>query len=148
MSGQQARTVPDLDFNDIQGTLLRRRPDVYYGVYLLFRIDEAEAVKRSLRTVLPKVTTAAGWESPRPFTLNIAFTYSGFETLGVPSDSLASFADEFREGMAARSVVLGDVGASDPQHWVAPFGSRDVHIGLEIASTSAAGLDEPIGIAQ
>ena len=30
----------------------------------------------------------------------------------------------------------------------APFGSRDVHIGVEIASTSAAGLDEPVGIAQ
>ena len=54
MSEQHTRTVPDLNFHDIQGTLLRRRPDVYYGVYLLFRIDDAEAVKRSLRTVLPK----------------------------------------------------------------------------------------------
>jgi len=148
VSGQQARTVPDLDFNDIQGTLLRHRPDVYYGVYILFRVDDAEVLKRSLRTVLPKVTTAADWESPRPFTLNIAFTYSGFEALGVPADSLASFADEFREGMAARSVVLGDVGASDPKHWTAPFGGRDVHIGVVIASTNADGLDEPVSIAQ
>src|SRR6476620_11242072 len=96
--------------------LLRGRPDIYYGVYMLFRVDDPEAVKRSLRTVLPKVTTAADWESPRPFTLNIAFTYSGFEALGVPPDSLASFEEELREGMAARSVVLGDVGASDPKH--------------------------------
>lgn len=148
MTGQQTRTVPDLDFNDIQGMLLRGRPDIYYGVYMLFRVDDPEAVKRSLRTALPKVTTAADWESPRPFTLNIAFTYSGFETLGVPPDSLTSFADEFREGMAARNVVLGDVGTSDPQHWIAPFGSQDVHIGVVISSHCVDGLDEPVSVAQ
>ncbi|GAA1291517.1 peroxidase [Pseudonocardia aurantiaca] len=148
MSAHHVRTVPELDFDDIQGTLLRYRPDVYYGVYMMFRIDDAEAVKRSLRTVLPKVTTAADWESPRPFTLNIAFTYSGFEALGVPPDSLASFADEFREGMAARNVVLGDVGTSDPQHWTAPLGSRDVHIGVIISAHSVEALDEPVGVAQ
>jgi Dyp-type peroxidase family len=148
VSGQHARTVPDLDFHDIQGTLLRRRPDVYHGVYLLFRIDDAEAVKRSLGTVLPKVTTAADWEAPRPFTLNVAFTYRGLATLGVPPDSLASFADEFRDGMATRNVVLGDVGASDPRHWTPPFGRRDVHIGVVISSHCADGLDEPVRVAQ
>jgi len=148
MSTDTVRTSPALDLNDIQGTLLRGRPDAYHGVYLLFRIDDSEAVKRSLRSVLPKVTTAAAWESPRPFTLNIAFTYSGFEALGLPPDSLASFADEFRDGMAARSAVLSDVGTSDPQQWIAPLGSRDVHIGVLIVARSVEALDEPVGVAQ
>ncbi|MFF1701524.1 Dyp-type peroxidase [Streptomyces sp. NPDC058252] len=143
MNESAGRTVPTLEFDDIQGTLLRRRPDDYHGVYLLYRIDDAGAAKQSLRGILPSVTSCADWESPRPFTLNIAFTYSGLEQLGVPAESLASFSAEFREGMTARRDVLGDTGANDPSNWVPPLGSRDVHIGVLIISEKAQALDEP-----
>ena len=54
----------------------------------------------------------------------MAFSYHGLEALGVPQTSLDSFAPEFREGMAARAALLGDVGESGPEHWEPPLGSR------------------------
>lgn len=148
MSDPHERTVPHLDLADIQGTVLRRRPDQYHGDYLLYRIDDAAAARRSLRDILPAVTSAAAWEEPRPFTLNIAFTCTGLEAIGVPADSLASFSDEFRAGMASRKHVLGDLGDSDPSRWQEPLGSRDIHICVLIVGHTAAALDEPVRIAQ
>ncbi|MGE7388286.1 Dyp-type peroxidase [Streptomyces sp. NPDC004126] len=144
MSGPATGTAPVLELDDIQGTVLRRRPDDYHGVYLLYRIDDPAATKRSLRAVLPKITSAADWEQPRPFTLNVAFTHQGLARLGVPQDSLASFSEEFRAGMAARKEVLGDLGANDPGTWLPPLGGADVHIGVMIIAETPEGLSEPV----
>ena len=43
--------------------------------------------------------------------MTIAFTWNGLRALGVDEAALASFPDEFRQGMAARAEVLGDTGA-------------------------------------
>ena len=52
----------------------------------------------------------------------------------MPQTSLDSFAPEFREGMAARAAVLGDVGESSPEHWEPPLGSSDVHVAIAALS--------------
>ena len=49
--------------------------------------------------------------------VSVALTYQGLEALGVPQDSLDSFAWEFQQGMAARAKALGDTGESSPEHW-------------------------------
>ena len=54
--------------------------------------------------------------------------YQGLKALGVPEASLASFAPEFQQGMAARAAHLGDVGESAPEQWEKPLGSPDVHL--------------------
>ena len=46
--------------------------------------------------------------------VTVAFTYQGLKALGVPQESLDSFAPEFQQGMAARAAELGDVGDSSP----------------------------------
>ncbi|MFJ8478402.1 Dyp-type peroxidase [Kitasatospora sp. NPDC094011] len=148
MSEPTAGAVPTLELADIQGTVLRRRPDDYHGTYLLYRIDDPAATKRSLRAVLPKITSAADWESPRPFTLNVAFSHQGLARLGVPPESLASFAPEFQAGMASRKEVLGDSGANDPAHWTPPLGGPEVHIGVMIISGRPDGLREPVEAAR
>ncbi|MFI6502050.1 Dyp-type peroxidase [Nonomuraea typhae] len=142
-----ARPEPRLDLGDIQGTVLRPRPAVCQGVYLLYRIDDAAAARRALREVLPAVTSATHMDEPRPFTFNIVFTYTGLAALGVPEESLESFPQEFRYGMAARKDVLGDVGASDPAQWVDPMGTGQVHIGVVVIAREAGGLAEPLAIA-
>ena len=43
--------------------------------------------------------------------VTLAFTWTGLRALGVPEESLATFPDEFREGMASRADILGDTGA-------------------------------------
>ena len=59
--------------------------------------------------------------------ITLAFTWNGLRALGVADDALASFPDEFREGMAARADILGDTGASAPQHWVGGLAGEDLH---------------------
>ena len=137
-----------LDLDDIQGTVLRHRPPDYHGAYLLFRVDRVGEAKASLRRVLPHVTSAAGWDAPVPFTLNIVVTWHGLRALAVPSDELDSFPEEFRVGMAARKAILGDTGSSDPAGWVAPLGTEQVHLGVIISSSSEEALREPLGIAR
>lgn len=132
---------------DIQGTALRRRPDRYHGTYILYRIDDAADARKMLGQILPHVTTAAGWEQPVPFTLNIVFTWQGLKALGLSQASLDSFPAEFKAGMASRKEVLGDLGESDPANWREPLGSPDVHIGILIAAENKEHIDEPLQLA-
>ena len=72
----------------------------------------------------------------------MAFTYHGLKALGVPQASLDSFAPEFREGMAARAEILGDIGESGPDHWEKPLGTSDVHVAIAVLSSDADQLRE------
>ncbi len=72
--------------------------------------------------------------------ITVAFTYQGLKALGVPQQSLDSFAPEFQQGMAARAAELGDVGDSSPDNWEYPLGTKDVHIALAALSPDAARL--------
>ena len=57
----------------------------------------------------------------------MAFTWSGLRALGASEASLASFPEEFRQGMVARSQVLGDTGANHPEHWIGGLASAELH---------------------
>ena len=61
-------------------------------------------------------------------TLNLSFTYTGLAALGVDAALLATFPEDFREGMAARAHLLGDVGESAPEHWEAGLGTGEAHV--------------------
>src|SRR5262249_17924514 len=41
--------------------------------------------------------------------------------------SLATFPEEFRQGMAARAEVVGATGTNHPKHWVGELASRELH---------------------
>ena len=59
--------------------------------------------------------------------MTVAFTWNGLRALGVDEASLATFPEEFKQGMAARAEVLGDTGANHPDHWVGGLASPDLH---------------------
>ena len=59
--------------------------------------------------------------------VTVAFTWNGLRALGVDEESLATFPEEFREGMAARADILGDTGANHPEHWVGGLAGDDLH---------------------
>jgi Dyp-type peroxidase family len=91
-----------------------------------------------VRRLLPLVDTSRSLaEPPSGAWVTVALTFQGLRALGVPADSLASFAPEFQQGMAARAHLLGDVGENAPEHWEAPLGSPDVHLAVAALSTSA-----------
>jgi Dyp-type peroxidase family len=128
--------VSTLELDEIQATVLRPRPAPYFGTHVLLRVDEARAGRELLRRLTPHVDSAANWWKAANPWLDVAITYAGLEAIGVPRASLQTFPEAFRVGMAARARQLGDEGVNDPQNWEAPFGTRDIHIGLSAFSDS------------
>ena len=134
-------TSPPLELDDIQAGALFERPSPYVGRYLMLRITN-RADGRELVRRLHRIATAARMTDTTDDTsLTVGFSYRGLEALGVPQTSLDSFAPEFREGMAARAALLGDVGESGPEHWEPPLGTGDVHVAIAALSPDAARLE-------
>lgn len=118
-----------LELDDIQHILLTRTPAMT-GRYEFLTFDSTTGGRAWLTALLDRVQSAADVietmdESRRWITL--AFSWTGLRALGVPDDALATFPDEFREGMGARADILGDTGDNAPEHWVGGLAGDDVH---------------------
>ncbi|MFD1537401.1 Dyp-type peroxidase [Nonomuraea guangzhouensis] len=139
------RTHVELELDDIQRGVLSPRPSPYAATYILFRIDDRDHGRELMRRVSAVVTSAADTVSPLGETwVSVALTYHGLKALGVPRESLETFAWEFRQGMAARAKALGDVGESAPENWEAPLGTPDVHVALVALAPDSTQLDAAI----
>src|SRR5262245_7963404 len=131
-----------LELDDIQSGVLRPRPTPYAATYILLRIDDRNAGRELMRRVSRVVTPAANPTGPLAYTfVSVAVTYQGLKALGVPQNSLDSFAWEFRQGMAARAKELGDTGESSPENWESPLGTGDVHVALVAVAPDAQQLE-------
>src|ERR671912_305557 len=135
-----ATTGASLELDDIQAGALYERPSPYVGTYLLLRIDDRADGRELVRRLHRIVNPAGGADTPDETSITVAFTYHGLEALGVPQASLDSFAPEFRQGMAARAEILGDVGESAPDRWEKPLGTTDVHVAIAVLSSDDARL--------
>jgi Dyp-type peroxidase family len=139
MRGEGA--VP-LELDNIQSGVLRPRPTPYVATYIALRIDDRSGGRELMRRVSTVVTSAANPTSPLADTwVSVALTYQGLKALGVPNDSLDSFAWEFRQGMAARAKELGDTGESSPENWEPPLGTDDIHVVLVAISPNDQQLE-------
>ena len=127
--------------------MLRQRPAPYVGTHILLRIDDAAAGRAFLRRLIPYIDSAAGWRIAANAWLAIGITYPGLEALGVPKDSLQSFPEAFRVGMAARARQLGDVEVNDPKNWDPPYGKGQVHMGISAFSDSEEKYQRALAIA-
>ncbi|MGW4471193.1 Dyp-type peroxidase [Nonomuraea sp. NPDC004354] len=138
-------TQVKLELDDIQRGVLSPRPTPYAATYILFRIDDRDHGRELMRRVSAVVTSAADTVSPLGETwVSVALTYHGLKALGVPQKWLDTFAWEFRQGMAARATVLGDVGESSPDNWESPLGTPDVHVVLVALAPDSARLEAAI----
>ena len=141
--------IPVLDTSDIQAAVLRPRPSPYKGEYVLLRIDNAVQGREMLRRIIPHVAPAEEWWVPSiPAWFGIVFTYHGLKALGLPQESLDSFPEEFRQGMAARASILNDIGDNAPANWEQPFGTAAVHVALAIYSSNDNSLDKVLELAR
>jgi Dyp-type peroxidase family len=125
-----------LDLHEIQATVLRLRPAPYFGTHVLLRVEDPGSGRALLRRLLPHVDSAADWWSARNAWLALGISYAGLEALGLPADSLQSFPEAFRVGMAARARELHDEGANHPRNWDREFGAGQAHIALSAFSDS------------
>jgi deferrochelatase/peroxidase EfeB len=130
------RAPVTVDLDDIQATVLRYRPEPYYGTHVMLRVTDAQAGREFLRRLTPHVDSAADWWQAGQTWISAAISYAGLVALGVPEDSLQSFPEAFRVGMAACAGQLLDYEENDPKHWDAPFGSGLIHLGVSVFSDS------------
>ena len=136
VGGELRRGRVTVELDDIQATVLRYRPEPYYGTHVMLNVDDVRAGREFLRDVAPHVDSAAEWwRADEPWIAD-AITYSGLVALGVPEESLQSFPEAFRVGMAARAEALRDYGVNDPKRWEPAFGSGIIHIGVSVFSDS------------
>src|SRR5436853_2596176 len=118
-----------LEFDDIQHFLLTR-PRAMAARYGFLTIRNAAQGRAYLAACADRVGTGASVQGATELDtrwLTVALTWNGLRTLGVDEVSLATFPEEFRQGMAARAEVLGDTGANHPDHWVDGLASPDLH---------------------
>jgi deferrochelatase/peroxidase EfeB len=150
-----------LDLGDIQGFILRGYKMPMVRHFLLTVGVPAEARKLLGRFVngnesdVPQITTAEDWHvgfEPGPgdnpadvprrkpdYCLNLGITWPGLVALEVkgrvPALSFKSFG-AFIAGAADRAKLVGDIGESDPQHWVGGFGKASDHALLTLHAMS------------
>ncbi|HXK39732.1 MAG TPA: peroxidase, partial [Candidatus Paceibacterota bacterium] len=118
-----------LELEDIQHFLLTR-PRAMAARYGFLCFRQPKDGRAWLSGVIDRVGRGRGVESGGPLDsrwVTVAFTWNGLRALGVDDASLATFPDEFRQGMAARASILGDTGANHPDHWVGGLASSDLH---------------------
>jgi len=129
-----------LEFDDIQHILLTRAPALT-GRYEFLSFRSASSGRQWLAGILDKVHSAEAMrtsvDSDKRW-VTVAFTWNGLRALGADESSLATFSDEFREGMAARAQMLGDAGSNHPDHWVGGLASPDLHAILILFARDAA----------
>ena len=131
-----------LELDDIQSGVLRPRPSPYAATYILLRIDDRRDGRALMGRLSHVVASAAHPTSPAADAwVSASLTYHGLEALGVPQESLESFAWELRQGMVARAKALGDGGESSPEHWERPLGTSDVHVVLTALAPDQAQLE-------
>lgn len=130
-----------VDLDDIQGNVLRGYSHPT-AAYILLRVDDVPRARQLLARILPRVTPGTVWTDKPPATaIQVALTYAGLERVGVPAAILASFPDEFRQGMAARAESLGDRGASAPAQWESGLGTGEAHVMVTAWAVDNAHLD-------
>ena len=118
-----------LEYEDIQHILLTRTPALS-GRYEFLSFRNPVGGRAWLSAMLDKVQSAAevraSVEEDKHW-VTVAFTWNGLRALGVDEGSLATFPEEFKQGMIARAEILGDSGENHPNNWVGGLASPDLH---------------------
>jgi Dyp-type peroxidase family len=118
-----------LELDDIQHILLMRVPALT-GRYEFLSFRNAMGGRAWLSGIREKVGSAAevraSLEKEKRW-VTVAFTWNGLRALGVDEASLATFPEEFRQGMVARAEMLGDTGSNHPDNWLGGLASPNLH---------------------
>ena len=118
-----------LELGDIQHFLLAR-PHAMAARYGFLTFREPAQGRAYLAGIIDRVGTGESVASAAELDsrwLSVALTWNGLRGLGVDEASLATFPEEFRQGMAARAQILGDTGANHPDNWVGGLAGPDLH---------------------
>jgi deferrochelatase/peroxidase EfeB len=117
-----------IDLEDLQHFLMSR-PPARAARYEFLSFRKAMAGHAWLTGLIDKVGTAksVGSNVVDSRWVTIGFTWTGLRALHLDEASLASFPEEFRQGIAARADILGLTGANHPNHWVGGLANPSLH---------------------
>ncbi len=142
-----AATAPTIDWDDVQGMVLKGFGKHPYSANLLLRVDDAAQARAWLASAAGRVTTAqkAVARGDEPY-LNVALSRTGLAKLGFSETTLATFPTAFLEGMASpnRQNILGDDNASAPSYWTWGGPGKEVDAIALVFSKTQAGLDAAV----
>ncbi len=149
---------PRVNLSNIQGNVLAGFNKDHQRL-LFFRIGDGARARQWLASIVDETATSGevlafnelfrrarsrrGGEgaTPQATWLNVALTHPGLAALGVGAGELALFPEAFRDGMAARAPLIGDVEDSAPARWVGPFAAPGVHGLLLLAGDDPGVVD-------
>src|SRR5215475_10266394 len=129
-----------LELDDIQHILLTRTPALT-GRYEFLSFGNSAGGRAWLAAILERAqsaTQARDSVQHEQRWVTVAFTWNGLRALGVHEASLATFPDEFKQGMVARAEMIGDSGVNHPDHWVGGLASPDLHAIVILFARNAA----------
>lgn len=111
-------TSDAIEFDDIQGLVVRGYGALPAACYLLLQITDRRKALPWLRDLVGQVTYAH--TRPDQQAINLAVSYHGLANLRIDQTILEGFSDEFRSGMTTphKRRILGDEGDSAPEHWL------------------------------
>ncbi|MDC0744653.1 cytochrome P450 [Polyangium mundeleinium] len=141
------RTKDDsrIELDDVQGHLLLSYGKTFgmrHARFVFLHFEDVAAGRRWIAAKIPDITTARAAPPGPASTLNLAFTFEGLEALGLAAEELDSFPEEFRQGMAKRAVLLGDIGEDAPERWdLLPHGAPPLHAMAIVYARSQAEAD-------
>lgn len=90
-----------------------------HGCLLLVELKDAAAAHALLELVGAEILGASDQDAAASG-VNLGFTVQGLQVAGVPNGTLEQLPQEFREGMAARAGILGDLHYNHPTRWTLP----------------------------
>lgn len=92
------------------------------GLLALVQIEDAATARRFLDAFKQEVSWGDVSSEDRPDCIfrNIGFTAAGLVRLGLPQSEQDKLPPAFREGMAARAGLIGDLRYNHPDHWTLP----------------------------
>lgn len=138
---EEKRTLLELD--DIQGFLLNQ-PLFPCGRYSFLSFRHPEQGRAFLSRIVDQVRTAEPAIEPSASCVYVAFTCNGLRALGIDEAALSTFPEAFQVGMPARAEVLGDHGASHPDHWEGGLASPGLHTMLVLFARDRASRERRI----
>jgi len=109
---------PPFDANNAQGGIASSY-GANAGCLALLQVRDAAAARRFLDDFSEQITWGDAVPEDGVFR-NIGFTAAGLARLDLAAEELDKLPAAFREGMAARAGLIGDLRHNHPDHWTLP----------------------------
>jgi Dyp-type peroxidase family len=105
--------------DEVQGGIVESYTNITHGVVLLLSFENAKACVGFISAIQALLTKHSDAKQDK-VRYNLAFTIEGLRACGLSEDEIELFPEDFRQGMAARAGLLGDVRNNHPRRWRLP----------------------------